>query len=422
LSWSEWPRAELDAVLAYEREHARRRDPLAQWLAALNRCIFWFHPLAWWLERKLAVLAEEACDAAVVAGGHDPRDYSEYLLNQARAIHRAGARVAMHGSAMGQGSLSKRIQRLLEEECIPDLGRQRAVLATALCAFAIGVFTACQLDRVEKPAAGQPTMNELMHRNADSRRQQQDKQIALMERARALTSDGAPPLVAKLKEIPEDADTYWTLVRHYEFKGKVKDFDALRLWYIERHPAGKVWPGNINPQLDRAGYNQGKALWLGHLKRPGAAAEIYQRAADFLEGGDRPLAESVLQAGQKAYPNDTRWAMAFGRHYAQALLGSGEPVTEFNVFRTVSAKEAQSTYAQTVRARLADSTDVRLLAQTAQFLLAWGNHFSLGGKDAEQLARTYVDRALSIEPDSEIANVMKLRVTEFERSRRAEQL
>src|SRR4029077_16816783 len=96
------------------RDNAQRRDPLFRWLAALNRCIFWFHPLAWWLERKLAMLAEQACDVAAIACGHDPRDYSEYLLNQARAIHRAGARVAPQGAAMGQGSLSKRIHCLLE--------------------------------------------------------------------------------------------------------------------------------------------------------------------------------------------------------------------------------------------------------------------------------------------------------------------
>ena len=29
---------------------------------------------------------------------------------------------------------------------------------------------------------------------------------------------------------------YWTLVRHYEYKGNVRDLDALRLWYIEHNP------------------------------------------------------------------------------------------------------------------------------------------------------------------------------------------
>ena len=52
----DWPQAQLDAVLAHEGEHIRRRDPLFQWIALLNRAIFWFHPLAWWLERKLSGL------------------------------------------------------------------------------------------------------------------------------------------------------------------------------------------------------------------------------------------------------------------------------------------------------------------------------------------------------------------------------
>ena len=70
----EWPQAQLDAVMTHEGEHIRRRDPLFQWIALLNRAIFWFHPLAWWLERRLSGLAEEACDTAVLAKGHDPRD------------------------------------------------------------------------------------------------------------------------------------------------------------------------------------------------------------------------------------------------------------------------------------------------------------------------------------------------------------
>jgi beta-lactamase regulating signal transducer with metallopeptidase domain len=72
--WGQWSAAQLDAVLLHEREHARRRDPLIQWFALLNRAVFWFHPLAWWLERRLAALAEDACDAAVLARGHQPAE------------------------------------------------------------------------------------------------------------------------------------------------------------------------------------------------------------------------------------------------------------------------------------------------------------------------------------------------------------
>jgi beta-lactamase regulating signal transducer with metallopeptidase domain len=88
--WDRWSPAQLDAVLLHEREHARRRDPLIQWFALLNRTVFWFHPLAWWLERRLAALAEDACDAAVLARGHQPAEYCEYLLSLARGVTGAG--------------------------------------------------------------------------------------------------------------------------------------------------------------------------------------------------------------------------------------------------------------------------------------------------------------------------------------------
>ncbi len=48
---------------------------MVQWVALLNRAIFWFHPLAWWLERRLSALAEEACDDAVLKQGQDPVQY-----------------------------------------------------------------------------------------------------------------------------------------------------------------------------------------------------------------------------------------------------------------------------------------------------------------------------------------------------------
>ena len=75
-------------------------------------------------------------------------------------------------AGMGHGSLAKRIRRLLESRPAPALGRGRAAAGAALCGLAIAVFAACQVERAEKAAAGQPTMNEMEHRRAESAAQQ----------------------------------------------------------------------------------------------------------------------------------------------------------------------------------------------------------------------------------------------------------
>ncbi len=157
--WREWPEAQLDAVLTHEREHARRRDPLFQWFALLNRAIFWFHPLAWWLERRIAVLAEEACDTAVLERGHQPQEYSKYLLDIARAVQLRGTRIDILGTAMSGSFLAGRIRKILEGAPRPRVSRARLACSTTLFAVGSLVFGSATLDHVPqrgRTAATQP--------------------------------------------------------------------------------------------------------------------------------------------------------------------------------------------------------------------------------------------------------------------------
>jgi len=133
--WREWPQGKLDVVLAHESEHVVRRDPLLQCLAMLNRAVFWFHPLAWWLERQLAVLSEEACDMAVLEQGHDPRDYSEYLLELARSVVQSSGRLRALGVAMPGHNLPQRIHKILRNAKTQKLSRLRILCTLGICAI-----------------------------------------------------------------------------------------------------------------------------------------------------------------------------------------------------------------------------------------------------------------------------------------------
>jgi uncharacterized protein (TIGR03435 family) len=152
----EWPKAQLDAVLAHEGEHIRRRDPLFQWIALLNRAIFWFHPLAWWLERRLSGLAEEACDAVVLARGYDPREYSEYLLDLARSVQRSGSRIEAVGMAMPGIGLKHRIAQILSGVPMPRFSRPRMACTVAVCAAAAAILAAGTVTRAQQQSTPRP--------------------------------------------------------------------------------------------------------------------------------------------------------------------------------------------------------------------------------------------------------------------------
>ncbi len=149
--WQEWPQAQLEGALMHESEHARRYHPLIQWLALLNRAVFWFHPLAWWLEHHLSTLAEEACDNVVLESGYDSRAYSECLIEMARLVTRSRVRLNTTGLAMPGSNLPRRIRRILEGGSVPHVSRTRMAFVCVACvilctAIASGTLAHAQLN------------------------------------------------------------------------------------------------------------------------------------------------------------------------------------------------------------------------------------------------------------------------------------
>ena len=116
--WRDWDDAKLDAVIAHEVSHVARRDGLTQRLSLLHRAIFWFSPLAWYLDRQLADLAEQASDEAALSYGTDRKHYARILLEFFEALHAAPGRVWWQGVSMataGQAErqAEERVERIL---------------------------------------------------------------------------------------------------------------------------------------------------------------------------------------------------------------------------------------------------------------------------------------------------------------------
>jgi GWxTD domain-containing protein len=142
MGWCEWDSAKLQAVLAHEEAHIRRADWAIGVMASINRCVFWFHPLAWWLKRELALLAEYACDDLALAQTGDRRQYARALLEIACAVKSAHGRLLGDALPMAkETNVEKRMEQILDDgrTILPGIGR-RGWVALLMCSAPVGYF------------------------------------------------------------------------------------------------------------------------------------------------------------------------------------------------------------------------------------------------------------------------------------------
>lgn len=71
---------ELTSVLLHEYAHLERRDGWTNLLQKTVRAIFCFHPVVWWIEHRLSLEREMACDDYVLAQTNDPHGYGRCLI------------------------------------------------------------------------------------------------------------------------------------------------------------------------------------------------------------------------------------------------------------------------------------------------------------------------------------------------------
>jgi beta-lactamase regulating signal transducer with metallopeptidase domain len=81
-----WPTERLRVVLMHELAHLKRFDGVSLILTRIAVSLFWFHPLAWSLERAGRSECERACDDLVLASGTKPSEYADHLLAIARSM------------------------------------------------------------------------------------------------------------------------------------------------------------------------------------------------------------------------------------------------------------------------------------------------------------------------------------------------
>lgn len=74
---------ELNLIVLHEVAHLQRWDDWTNLAQKVIHAVFFFHPVVWWIEGKLSLEREMACDDAVLARTVAPRAYAECLAHLA---------------------------------------------------------------------------------------------------------------------------------------------------------------------------------------------------------------------------------------------------------------------------------------------------------------------------------------------------
>ncbi len=127
--------AHLDAILAHELWHVRRRDNLAAAVHMVVEAIFWFHPLVWWLGARLVDERERACDEEVLELGSERHVYAQSILKVCEFC--VGSPLACVSGVTG-ADLKKRMVHIMSEHVVRKLDFSKRLLLTAAAVVAIG--------------------------------------------------------------------------------------------------------------------------------------------------------------------------------------------------------------------------------------------------------------------------------------------
>lgn len=128
--------SQMDAILAHELCHVRRRDNLTAALHMLVEALFWFHPAVWWIRANLLEERERACDEAVLASRREALVYAEGILNVCKFYVEAPLNCV---SGVTGSDLKKRIARIMAEHVARKLDGPRKLLLLLAALLAIGL-------------------------------------------------------------------------------------------------------------------------------------------------------------------------------------------------------------------------------------------------------------------------------------------
>jgi beta-lactamase regulating signal transducer with metallopeptidase domain len=137
---------ELNSVVMHELAHLRRWDDWTNLAQKVVKALLFFHPAVWWIESKISLEREMACDDAVLSAAANPRDYARCLVTITEKSF------VRRGVLLAQAAVNRVHQTSLRVAQILDVNRSPVTKVWKPALYSVAAFSlACLVAPIRTP-------------------------------------------------------------------------------------------------------------------------------------------------------------------------------------------------------------------------------------------------------------------------------
>jgi TonB family protein len=220
--------ADLDAVLAHESAHMRRRDFAKNLFYSLLSLPVAYHPLLWLTFSRIAETREMVCDEVAANTLTGTETYARALLRLASMLTQPMPTRTLHAIGIFDANIfERRIMKLSQKQTKISLAR-RIMIVAACAALAIATCTSALAFHVDVPNAPAPAANpKTIHVKADSAKLITHVNPVYPPKAKAARVQGSVILAAT---IGKDGVPEHLVVQKGPSELQASALDAVRQW------------------------------------------------------------------------------------------------------------------------------------------------------------------------------------------------
>jgi bla regulator protein BlaR1 len=206
--------AQLEAVIEHELCHVRHRDNLAAAIQMLVETLFWFHPLVWWIGKRMLEERELGCDEEVVSRRGEARVYAEAILSVCK-LYVESPLVCVSG--VTGSDLKKRIEAIMRGRIAVRLSWAQKIALVGVGIAALTLPFVVGLMHAQTPSAQGGLKFEVASIRPTG--DEASGGVTKMPRRAGKGDSGPPPEEAHRRIRFENANLFYLIVQAYGIRG-----------------------------------------------------------------------------------------------------------------------------------------------------------------------------------------------------------